>query len=84
MAGSAEAAKSLFDTVFNKTKEVVNNAADTTKGLANVMYENVAKIIPGQGNNPANVDPNAAPVGEGVGGGSNQAPGPGQPGYGGI
>uniref|UniRef100_A0A0N4ZIJ4 Senescence domain-containing protein n=1 Tax=Parastrongyloides trichosuri TaxID=131310 RepID=A0A0N4ZIJ4_PARTI len=49
----AEGAKSLFDTVLNKTKEVVNTAADATKGLANVAYENVTKIIPGQviGNN---------------------------------
>uniref|UniRef100_A0A0K0F3I8 Senescence domain-containing protein n=1 Tax=Strongyloides venezuelensis TaxID=75913 RepID=A0A0K0F3I8_STRVS len=44
----AEGAKSLFDTVLNKTKEVVNTAATATKGLADVAYENVSKIIPGQ------------------------------------
>uniref|UniRef100_A0A0K0E2Z8 Senescence domain-containing protein n=1 Tax=Strongyloides stercoralis TaxID=6248 RepID=A0A0K0E2Z8_STRER len=44
----AEGAKSIFDTVLNKTKEVVNTAATATKGLADVAYENVSKIIPGQ------------------------------------
>ncbi|KAK0416767.1 hypothetical protein QR680_012673 [Steinernema hermaphroditum] len=45
MAGSAEAAKNFLESAFNKTKEVVSTAAETTKGYANVA---INKIIPGQ------------------------------------
>ncbi|KAI6228899.1 hypothetical protein M3Y99_01169500 [Aphelenchoides fujianensis] len=62
MASGAEAAKNLFDSAFNKTKEVLSTAADTTKGLANSAIENVQKIIPGQGNANAAADPAAQGV----------------------
>uniref|UniRef100_A0A914E6G7 Variable large protein n=1 Tax=Acrobeloides nanus TaxID=290746 RepID=A0A914E6G7_9BILA len=58
MAGGAEAAKNFLESAFNKTKEVVGNAAISTKGLADVAIANVSKIIPGQA--AAGTDPNAA------------------------
>ncbi|KAI6189815.1 hypothetical protein M3Y97_00049500 [Aphelenchoides bicaudatus] len=63
MAGSADAAKNLFDSVFSKTKEVVAQASETTKGLASQAFENVQKIIPGQNSNAAAADPAAAAPG---------------------
>ncbi|KHN83653.1 hypothetical protein Tcan_14410 [Toxocara canis] len=45
MAGSADAAKNALESLFNKTKEVVHSAAETTKGYANVA---IGKIMPGQ------------------------------------
>jgi len=57
MAGGAEAAKSFLESAFNKSKEVLSSAAESTKGLANVAMENVSKIIPHQ--NSTATDPNA-------------------------
>ncbi|KAH7730442.1 hypothetical protein AAVH_01490 [Aphelenchoides avenae] len=75
MAGGAEAAKNALESVFNKTKEALSSAgtnrsncrpnegslAESTKGLANVAFENVQKIIPGQAN-ANNADPAAVTV----------------------
>ncbi|KAM3717823.1 USG-1 protein [Dirofilaria immitis] len=43
MAGSGDAAKNALESLFNKTKEVVQTAAETTKEYANVA---IGKIIP--------------------------------------
>ncbi|KAI1722786.1 hypothetical protein Ddc_06966 [Ditylenchus destructor] len=53
---AAESAKNALESAFNKTKEVLNSAAESTKGLANQAFENVSKIIPGQGNSGANAN----------------------------
>ncbi|KAI6236933.1 hypothetical protein M3Y95_00211600 [Aphelenchoides besseyi] len=58
MSGGADAAKNFFDSAFNKTKEALSTAAESTKGLANVAMENVQKILPGQNaNTAAGADP---------------------------
>ncbi|KAI6199894.1 hypothetical protein M3Y96_00675800 [Aphelenchoides besseyi] len=50
--------KNFFDSAFNKTKEALSTAAESTKGLANVAMENVQKILPGQNaNTAAGADP---------------------------
>ncbi|KAF8385761.1 hypothetical protein PRIPAC_74903 [Pristionchus pacificus] len=54
----ADAAKSAFEGIFNKTKDLASAAADATKGLASQATQAVGKIIPGHNN----VDPNAVPA----------------------
>ncbi|MFH4975720.1 hypothetical protein AB6A40_002429 [Gnathostoma spinigerum] len=66
MAGSADAAKNALESLFNKTKEVVHTAAETTKGYANVA---LGKIIPGHEHGAA---PNASAAPENVQSGASQ------------
>uniref|UniRef100_A0A1I7Z8N0 Small hydrophilic protein n=1 Tax=Steinernema glaseri TaxID=37863 RepID=A0A1I7Z8N0_9BILA len=75
MAGSAEAAKNFLESAFNKTKEVVSTAAETTKGYANVA---INKIIPGQGQ-PGADGAAAPPAAPGAPGPDPNAPGPQAP-----
>ncbi|GMR59611.1 hypothetical protein PMAYCL1PPCAC_29806, partial [Pristionchus mayeri] len=53
----ADAAKSAFEGIFNKTKDLVSTAAETTKGLASQATHAVGKIIPGHNNTDPNVVP---------------------------
>ncbi|CAG9531161.1 unnamed protein product [Cercopithifilaria johnstoni] len=55
MAGSGDAAKNALESLFNKTKEVVQTAAETTKEYANVA---IGKIIPNSGSQAAATNPN--------------------------
>ncbi|TKR77618.1 hypothetical protein L596_018552 [Steinernema carpocapsae] len=75
MAGSAEAAKNFLESAFNKTKEVVSTAAETTKGYANVA---INKIIPGQGQ-PGTDGAPGQPGAPGAPGSDVNAPGPQPP-----
>ncbi|GMT11328.1 hypothetical protein PFISCL1PPCAC_2625, partial [Pristionchus fissidentatus] len=56
----AEAAKSAFEGIFNKTKDLVSTAAETTKGLASQATQAVGKIVPLPGQHAA--DPNVVPA----------------------
>ncbi|EJD75394.1 hypothetical protein LOAG_17440 [Loa loa] len=56
MAGSGDAAKNALESLFNKTKEVVQTAAETTKEYANVA---IGKIIPNSGSQGATTSPNS-------------------------
>ncbi|KAL3985181.1 hypothetical protein ACH3XW_37545 [Acanthocheilonema viteae] len=55
MAGGADAAKNALESLFNKTKEVVQTAAETTKEYANVA---IGKIIANSGPQTATTNPN--------------------------
>ncbi|KAK6108066.1 Uncharacterized protein BM_BM17707 [Brugia malayi] len=57
MAGTGDAAKNALESLFNKTKEVVQTAAETTKEYANVA---IGKIIPNSGLQTAATNPNSA------------------------
>jgi len=61
----ADSAKNALESAFNKAKETLSTAAETTKGLATTAFENVQKIIPGHGDPAASAaaadgDANAA------------------------
>ncbi|KJH48463.1 hypothetical protein DICVIV_05447 [Dictyocaulus viviparus] len=47
MAGTADAAKNALNSIFDKTKDVLSNAAETTKGYASQAQQAIGKIIPG-------------------------------------
>uniref|UniRef100_A0A1I7XMT5 DUF148 domain-containing protein n=1 Tax=Heterorhabditis bacteriophora TaxID=37862 RepID=A0A1I7XMT5_HETBA len=47
MAGTADAAKNAFSSIFDKTKVVLSTAAETTKGYASQAQQAIGKIIPG-------------------------------------
>ncbi|KAK5970477.1 hypothetical protein GCK32_003538 [Trichostrongylus colubriformis] len=47
MAGTADAAKNALNSIFDKTKDVLSTAAETTKGYASQAQQAIGKIIPG-------------------------------------
>ncbi|CAJ0589783.1 unnamed protein product [Cylicocyclus nassatus] len=50
MAGTADAAKNALSSIFDKTKDVLSTAAETTKGYASQAQQALGKIIPGANN----------------------------------
>ncbi|KAJ1372357.1 hypothetical protein KIN20_034495 [Parelaphostrongylus tenuis] len=46
MAGTADAAKNALNSIFDKTKDVLSTAAETTKGYASQASQALGKIIP--------------------------------------
>ncbi|CAJ0582821.1 unnamed protein product, partial [Mesorhabditis spiculigera] len=70
MAGTADAAKNALSSIFDKAKEVVGTAAETTKGYASQAQQAIGKVIPGMSVDQSAQDPSAvqpaAPGTEGV------------------
>ncbi|KAK6753629.1 hypothetical protein RB195_012925 [Necator americanus] len=64
MAGTADAAKNALNTIFDKTKDVLSTAAETTKGYASQAQQAIGKIIPGasQDHDPAATGAPAQPT----------------------
>ncbi|KAK6008934.1 hypothetical protein OSTOST_26168 [Ostertagia ostertagi] len=72
MAGTADAAKNALNSIFDKTKDVLSTAAETTKGYASQAQQAIGKIIPGASHDhdpaaagapaPPTTDPTAPPA----------------------
>ncbi|VDO28441.1 hypothetical protein V3C99_013761 [Haemonchus contortus] len=62
MAGTADAAKNALNSIFDKTKDVLSTAAETTKGYASQAQQAIGKIIPGASHDQAATNPPAQPT----------------------